>query len=101
MAIDREVIEQTIKLSKLEFTEEQAERFGNQLEEIVSFVEQLEGIDVENVQGTYQGNDLHTVLREDEAVRDTDHEALLENAKTTKDGLIQVPRLMSDEEGGA
>lgn len=100
VAIEKETIDQTAKLSKLEFTEEEKNDFYGQLERIIDMVEQLDELDVKGVEGTYHGIDLHSVLREDKAVNDVDREELLNNTKTHKDGFIQVPAMMSDNEEG-
>lgn len=100
MAIDKEMIEQTARLSKLQFNEDEKKDFYAQLERIINMVEQLDELDVEGVEGTYHGIDLHSVLREDKAVNDVEREKLLNNTKTHKDGFIQVPTMMSDNEEG-
>jgi len=100
LAIDRETIEQTAKLSKLQFTEKEKEGFYDRLERMINMVEQLDELDVEGVEGTYHGVDLHSVLREDKAVNDVERGDLLSNTKTHKDGFIQVPTVMSENEEG-
>jgi len=100
LAIDRETIEQTAKLSKLQFTEEEKVDFYDRLERMINMVEQLEELDVEGIEGTYHGIDLHSVLREDKAVNDIERDDLLNNTKTHKDGFIQVPTVMSENEEG-
>lgn len=102
MSLQRETIESTIKLSKLQFEQEEKEAFVETLQEVVDLVETLDEVNVEGVKSTYNGIDLVNVLREDEPKKEIPREAFLNNAKTTQDGYIQVPAMIvENEEGGA
>ncbi len=99
MTIDRDTIRQTIELSKLQYNEEKEKEMISEMQKIITFVEQLDSVDVADVKPTYNGIDIHSVLREDKAVKSDTPEALLKNAPNNKDGYIQVPSVM-DKEGG-
>lgn len=99
MPIEKESIKQTINLSKLKYDETTENELIDEMEKIITFVEQLESVDVSDVKPTYNGIDIHSVLREDKAVKSDTPEALLNNAPNSKDGYIQVPSVM-DKEGG-
>lgn len=99
MTIERNVIRQTIELSKLQYKEEKEKEMISEMQKIINFVEQLDSVVVENVKPTYNGIDLHSVLREDKAVKSDTPKALLNNAPNNKDGYIQVPSVM-DKDGG-
>lgn len=99
MTISKDTIRQTIELSKLQYEDAKEQEMISEMQKIINFVEQLDTIDVEGVKPTYNGIDIHTVLREDEAVKSDVPKALVDNAPTSKDTLIQVPSVM-DKEGG-
>lgn len=99
MTISKDTIRQTIELSKLQYSEAKEQEMISEMQKIINFVEQLDSVNVDGVEPTYNGIDLHTVLREDKAVKSDAPEALLKNAPTSKDKLIQVPSVM-DKEGG-
>jgi aspartyl-tRNA(Asn)/glutamyl-tRNA(Gln) amidotransferase subunit C len=82
------------RLSKLELSEEQLERFRRELETIVGYVEQLQAVDVTGLEPTAQVNNLTNVMRPDE-VRDYESPAqLLKNAPATEGGHIKAPRIL-------
>ena len=54
------------KLSKLELTDEQLEKFRVEMESIVEYVEQLQAVDVSGLKPTDQVTGLTNVMRSDE-----------------------------------
>lgn len=99
MTIEKDTIRQTIELSKLEYSDAKEQELIKEMQKIITFVEQLDSVDVSGVKPTYNGIDLHSVLREDKAVKSDRTDQLIENAPTSKDDYIQVPSVM-DKEGG-
>jgi aspartyl-tRNA(Asn)/glutamyl-tRNA(Gln) amidotransferase subunit C len=66
-----------------------------ELGQIVSFVEQLQAVDVDDVAPTDQVTGLVDVWREDEVRPSLSREALLANAPAQKDGYIMVKRVLN------
>ena len=91
-------IQHVAKLAKLEIETEKIESFTTEFNAIIAFVEQLGEVDTTGVTPTYHGNDLLNVFREDVAKPGVEREKMMMNAKTTKDGFIQVPAIMESEE---
>ena len=83
------------RLSKIAITSEEVDKFRNELESILQHVEQLQSIDTEGVEPTYQVNGLHNVTRSDDIkdYRVTPKE-LLKNAPDQKDNMIKVPKVL-------
>ena len=52
-------------LARLAITEEEAEKFTNQLDAIIAFAEQLNELDTDNVEPTSHVLDIKNVMRED------------------------------------
>ena len=98
MTISKETMEQTIQLAKLDYPAEKLELLIKEMQGIVDLVAIL---DTSDVTPTYHGINLESVMRDDESVNELDRQALLDNAPAQKDGLIQVPNVMSDEGGQA
>ena len=65
MPITKSDVEKTARLAKLEFSEDEKEKFTHQLSEIVSYVEKLNELNTENVEPTYHVLGIKNVLRED------------------------------------
>ena len=53
------------KLSKLEMTDAEAEKFTSQLQSILGYVEQLKAVDVGSAPATSHVHDINNVFRED------------------------------------
>ncbi|MCW6652329.1 Asp-tRNA(Asn)/Glu-tRNA(Gln) amidotransferase subunit GatC [Aerococcaceae bacterium NML191292] len=96
--ITRDDIQHVAKLAKLQFKDETLDAFTAEFNSIIELVEHLEEVDTTGVEPTYHGNQLLNVFREDVAQPGVERELLLANAKTTKDGFIQVPAIIESEE---
>lgn len=82
------------RLSKLELTEEQLNRFKTELEKIVDYVEQLQDVDVTGLEPTYQLTGLTNVMRPDEIREYSPREELLKNVPEQEAGSIKVKRVL-------
>ena len=83
------------RLAHIELTPEETAAMSAELGQIVSFVEQLQAVDVEGVEPTDQVTGLIGVWREDEVRPSMPREQLLANAPAQKDGYIVVKRVMN------
>lgn len=83
------------RLSRLHLSDAEKEQFKNEIEAILGYVEQLQGVDLGDVKPTNQVTGLENVMRPDE-VKDygVTPEELLKNAPATQDGLIKVRRVL-------
>jgi aspartyl-tRNA(Asn)/glutamyl-tRNA(Gln) amidotransferase subunit C len=83
------------RLSRLQLTEEEIEQFKTEISAILGYVEQLQGVDLDGYEPTYQVTGLKNVTRPDE-VKDYGYTAedLLKNAPATEDGHIKVKRML-------
>lgn len=83
------------RLSAISLTDEELDVMRQELTDILSYVEQLQAVDTEGVEPTYQVHGLETVVRADEVidygVSQTD---LLANAPDQAEGSIVVPRVL-------
>ena len=58
-------VRKVAKLARLELPEDQIETYTEQLEEILSYVDQLQEIDTENIPPTSRAVEVVNVMRED------------------------------------
>ena len=63
--ITMDEVKHVANLARLAITEEEAEKLTNQLDAIISFAEQLNELDTENVEPTSHVLDMKNVMRED------------------------------------
>lgn len=80
-------------LARLAITEEEAEKFTNQLDAIIGFAEQLNELDTDHVEPTSHVLDIKNVMREDIAKPGLPVEEVLKNAPDHENGQIRVHQL--------
>jgi aspartyl-tRNA(Asn)/glutamyl-tRNA(Gln) amidotransferase subunit C len=93
-------VKKLASLSALSLSDEQLQAMKRELSEILGYVEQLQSVDTEGMEPTYQVNGLETVTRPDEVIDyGVSQQELLKNAPkisgdVQKDGMIVVPRVL-------
>ncbi|WP_078551381.1 Asp-tRNA(Asn)/Glu-tRNA(Gln) amidotransferase subunit GatC [Bacillus alkalicellulosilyticus] len=92
--ISVEQVKHVAHLARLAITEEEAEKFTQQLDAIISFAEELNELDVENVKPTSHVLDMKNVLREDKAGKGLPVEEVLKNAPDQEEGQFSVPTII-------
>ncbi len=85
------------KLANLPLSSEEKKRFEKQLEETLSYVENLNEIDTKTTKPTDHVTGLANVTREDETTPSLSQEDALKNAKTTHNGFFKVPVIIESE----
>ena len=100
MAITANEVKHVASLAKLEFTDEELQKFTGQMDEIINMVAQWGAVDTTDVPVTSTVTEEVNVMREDVAVKGTDRTLLMENVPEEKDGLIKVPAIIDESEEG-
>jgi aspartyl-tRNA(Asn)/glutamyl-tRNA(Gln) amidotransferase subunit C len=96
MKITREDVIKVAELARLEFREEELEKFTEQLGNILTYIGKLNELDTKDVEPTSHVLDLATPLREDKVVDWLTREEALENAPREEDGFFVVPQVIED-----
>ena len=95
MDIKREDILHLADLSNFSLSEAEVETLGKDLSEIVKYISQLDELDVEGVEPTYQVFEMENVWREDIVLeQDASREELLSLSREVVDNQIKVPRVL-------
>jgi aspartyl-tRNA(Asn)/glutamyl-tRNA(Gln) amidotransferase subunit C len=89
-------VKHVANLARLAITEEEAEKFTKQLDAIITFAEQLNELDTENVEPTSHVLDIKNVLREDVPQKGLPRAEVLKNAPEEQDGQFKVPSILGD-----
>lgn len=91
MSITKDEVEHIAHLARLGLTEEEKEKFAQQLSSILDYVEQLKEVDTEGVEPTAQVTGLENIFRSDE-IEDSDEirDKLLKQAPDIEDDLIKA-----------
>lgn len=94
-AISIDDVKKLARLSALNMSEEEAVSMQADLTQILGYVEQLQAVDTDGVEPTYQVHYLETVTRPDEIIDyGISQEELLKNAPKQADGSVVVPRVL-------
>ena len=88
--ITREQIGHLAALAKLDLTEDEAERYGEQVTQILAYFKQFEELEVDSVKMTDHVGGLLNVMRSDTASKSSDTVDLLEVAPDVEDSQIKV-----------
>ena len=92
--LTKEEVKHVANLARLAISEEEAEKFAEQLGKITEFAEQLNELDTTNVEPTTHVLPLVNVMREDVATKGLDREVMMLNVKEQEDGQVKVPAIM-------
>lgn len=96
MSLTKEEVLKVAHLARLEFKEEEIEKFRGDLNNILSFIEKLQEVDTDGVEPMYQVNNLSNVLRKDEIKESLTKEEALKNAPQKDDGMFIVPKVVGE-----
>ena len=95
MEIKREDIIHLADLSDFSLSESEITSLGQDLQEIIGYISQLEELDTDNIEPTYQVFEMENVWRADEILpQDATREELLALTKEEKDNQIKVPKVL-------
>ncbi|KKR30755.1 MAG: Aspartyl/glutamyl-tRNA(Asn/Gln) amidotransferase subunit C [Candidatus Gottesmanbacteria bacterium GW2011_GWC2_39_8] len=83
-------VKHVAKLAKLGLTDQEAEKFKDQLSEILGFVDELKSLDTKGVEPTSQVTGLLNVFREDVVTPSLSQEEALSNAPDKHNGYFKV-----------
>jgi len=94
MAIDRKTVEHVAKLARLQLSDEELDRYGQQLAAILDYIAKLEKLDVSNLEPLAHAVDADNVFREDEPRPCLPREAALQNAPEKTGDFFIVPKII-------
>ena len=82
------------RLARLKLTDEEVREFQGQLDQILSYVDQIRKLDLTGIEPTSHARPLTNVLRKDEVHQGLTHETALSNAPQSSNGLFMVPKIL-------
>ena len=95
MEVNCETIKYLAKLSDFALSEKEIESLTGDLQNIIKYISQLDELDTEGVEPTYQVFEMENVWRDDEILeQDASREELLALTKEEKENQIKVPRVL-------
>lgn len=94
MKIGLDEVDRISKLAKLSFSENEKEKFTEQFNDILSFVERLNELDTQNVEPLLHVIELENVFREDVLQESLPVEDVLRNAPNKTESFFKVPKVI-------
>lgn len=93
--LSRDDVLKLAKLSRLKLSDDEIQKFQNELSEILEYVEKLNAVDTIGLQPTYQVTGLTNVMRTDEIIDyGATPDELLKNAPATVEHQFKVKRVL-------
>ena len=94
MKISKQEVEHVAKLARLELAEGETDKLIDQLSNILTYVETLNGLDTKGVEPTSHVLDIKNVTRDDVSVPSLSQEQALANAPEKAAGHYKVPKII-------
>ncbi len=85
------------KLANLPLTDEEKKKFEKQLEETISYIQNLNEVDATGIEPTSQVTGLENVTREDVVKPSLSQEDALKNSGSTHNGFFKVKGILGNE----
>lgn len=92
--IDEATVRHIANLARLRLTDEEVSRFGAQLSDIVTHIEQLNAVNTEGVEPTAHPLPVSNVLRDDIPVESLGVERVLANAPDSTPPYFKLPKVL-------
>ena len=88
MKLTSEQVKKVAKLSNLPISDEDVEKYSQQLSKILDYIDQLNLADTQGIEPTFNVTGLANVMRKDEVGKSLTQEEALQNAPQVKDGMF-------------
>ncbi len=88
-----EDVEHVAKLARLELTDDEKQKFTEQLDNILDYFNQLDELDTTGVEPLSHPIPIFNVIREDSPTEFNEREIVLNNAPEEEDGYFRVPKI--------
>ena len=96
MRLTQKEVEYVADLARLQVSEAEKEQLSHQLSSILTYMEELNQVDIEGINPMASVVSQANVLREDEGCESVPQNEAVGNTSSTKDGMFQVPKIISE-----
>lgn len=96
MPISREEVKHIASLARLKLSEEEITLYSRQLSDIITYVDKLKELNVDDVKTMSHVLDMVNVLREDKGLPSLSRKDVMENAPSHDDENFKVPRVIKE-----
>ncbi|CAM3883758.1 Asp-tRNA(Asn)/Glu-tRNA(Gln) amidotransferase subunit GatC [Lederbergia lenta] len=92
--ISKEQVLHVAHLARLEINDEEAEKFTEDLDDMISMAENLDGLNTASIKPTSHVFQQENVMREDVAEEGLPRDEVMRNVPSHQDGQIKVPTIL-------
>jgi aspartyl-tRNA(Asn)/glutamyl-tRNA(Gln) amidotransferase subunit C len=97
MSVTIKDVEHIAKLANLEFTDAEKNKYTQQMNQMLAYVEQMNKLDTGDVEPLSHVIELSNVFRADEAKQGISTEDALRNAPSKDEHFFKVPKVISEK----
>ncbi len=97
MSLSKHEVEHIADLARLDLSEEEKDRYREQLSAILDYARRLKELDTAGIQPTSSLLEAGNVLRPDQPRPSLPPESVLSNAPQVQDGQFKVPRIFDPD----
>lgn len=97
MKLTTNQVQYVAKLANLKLSDEETDRFAEQLSAVLEYIDQLNSVETNGVEPTFNVTGLINVLQEDEVSPSLSQEEALMNGVNTRDGYFVTKGVFEDE----
>lgn len=94
MSVSLDEVRHLATLSEINLTDDELTSLATDIDNIVDYINQLDELDTDGVEPTFQLTGLHNVWREDKIEPQLPREKLLELAPESEDNQVKVPKVL-------
>lgn len=95
MSISKEEIIHIAKLANLNLSEEEIEKYNEDMKEILDFAKMINNVNTDGMSETIGANNKNNVFRKDEIHAFDNKELLLKNAPSQDEGMFRIPKVIN------
>ena len=92
MQITPDLIKYLEKLARITLTEDEEKKVGNELQDILTYIDMLKELDTDGVEAMSHCFPVTNVMREDEVQPSMSADEIVANAPESQDGCFVVPK---------
>lgn len=96
MKVSKKDMENVAVLSRLAIPAADTEKYMQQLDKFLAYVDNLRDVSTDNIKPTTYALPIQNVFRDDVVKTSLDREAALSNAPLREDGYFKVPKILED-----
>jgi aspartyl-tRNA(Asn)/glutamyl-tRNA(Gln) amidotransferase subunit C len=98
MPTDRIDVRAVARLARLALTDEEVERYGSQLADLLQHVDHLKELDTSDVAATAQVIESRNIMRFDTVRPGLPHDVVMAGAPQPQHGFFRVPKIIAEAE---